>query len=52
MLISQEVATAMGETEEQRKALLNYLLPKMLVAGFVTVTITSVVLAGFVVNIL
>ena len=52
MLISQEVSTAMGETEEQRKALLNFLLPKMLVAGFVTVTITSVVLAGFVVNIL
>lgn len=52
MLISQEVAEAMGETEEQRKALLNFLLPKMLVAGFVTVTITSVVLAGFVVNIL
>lgn len=52
MLISQEVASAMGETEDQRKALENYLLPKMLVAGFVTVTITSVVLAGFVVNIL
>lgn len=52
MLISQEVAAAMGETEDQRKALLNFLLPKMLVAGFVTVTITSVVLAGFVVNIL
>ncbi|WP_432643103.1 hypothetical protein [Acidaminococcus sp.] len=52
MLVSQEVASAMGETEDQRKALENYLLPKMLVAGFVTVTITSVVLAGFVVNIL
>lgn len=52
MLISQEVSEAMGETEAQRKALLNFLLPKMLVAGFVTVTITSVVLAGFVVNIL
>lgn len=52
MLISQEVASAMGQTEDQRKALENYLLPKMLVAGFVTVTITSVVLAGAVVNIL
>lgn len=52
MLISQEVASAMGQTEDQRKALENYLLPKMLVAGFVTVTITSVVLAGVVVNIL
>ena len=52
MLISREVSEAMGETEAQRKALLNFLLPKMLVAGFVTVTITSVVLAGFVVNIL
>ena len=52
MLVSQEVSEAMGETPEQKQALLNFLLPKMLVAGFVTVTITSVILAGFVVNIL
>ena len=52
MLVSQEVSEAMGETPEQKQALLNFLLPKMLVAGFVTVTITSVVLAGAVVNIL
>jgi hypothetical protein len=52
MLVSQEVSEAIGQNEQERTALLNYLLPKMLVAGFVTVTITSVLLAGVVVNIL
>nr|WP_296326758.1 hypothetical protein [uncultured Acidaminococcus sp.] len=52
MLVSQEVSTAMGRNEEERAALLHYLLPKMLVAGFVTVTITSVLLAGVVVTLL
>lgn len=52
MLVSQEVSAAMGRNEEERAALLHYLLPKMLVAGFVTVTITSVLLAGFVVTLL
>ncbi|MFR1051237.1 MAG: hypothetical protein ACOX67_04870 [Oscillospiraceae bacterium] len=52
MLMPQEVAEAMGTTPEERAALTNYLLPKMLTAGFVTVTISSVLLAGFVVNLL
>lgn len=46
-IISNEVANAIGETEEEKKAILDEILPKMLVAGFVTVTIASVVLAGF-----
>ncbi|SDY98199.1 hypothetical protein [Tindallia californiensis] len=46
-IISKEVATAVGETEEEKQAILNEILPKMLVAGFATVTIASVVLAGF-----
>lgn len=52
MLIPQEVAEAFGTTQEERTALTNYLLPKMLTAGFVTVTISSVLLAGVVVNLL
>ena len=45
-LLSNEVANANGKTEEERQFLLNEILPKMLVAGFMTVTIASVVLAG------
>lgn len=52
MLMPLEVAEAIGTTSEEKTALTNYLLPKMLTAGFVTVTISSVLLAGFVVNLL
>lgn len=45
-IISNEVANANGKTDEERQLILNEILPKMLVAGFVTVTIASVVLAG------
>ena len=41
-----------GRDEREKAAILNYLLPKMLTAGFVTVTIASVLIAGFVVNML
>ncbi|MBU5311264.1 hypothetical protein KQI38_04440 [Tissierella carlieri] len=46
-ILSNEVANANGKTDEERQFLLNEILPKMLVAGFMTVTIASVVLAGF-----
>ena len=52
MLIPQEVSEAIGRDEREKAAILNYLLPKMLTAGFVTVTIASVLIAGFVVNML
>ncbi|MEW8973891.1 MAG: hypothetical protein AB2375_06800 [Tissierellaceae bacterium] len=46
-ILSNEVARANGSTEEEREYILSQILPKMLVAGFMTVTIASVVLAGF-----
>ncbi len=52
MLIPQEVSEAIGRDEREKAAILNYLLPKMLTAGFVTVTIASVLIAGFVVKML
>ena len=52
MLIPQEVSEAIGRDKREKDAILNYLLPKMLTAGFVTVTIASVLIAGFVVNML
>ncbi len=48
VLISEEISE-IGETEEQKRALRNYLTPQMTLAGFVTVTIGSVILAGMVV---
>lgn len=50
LIISQEVAAQLGDTEEEREFMLSYILPKMLIAGFVTVTISSVFLAGFLVK--
>lgn len=47
-VISNEVSEAVGRTDEERKALLDYLLPKMLVAGFSTITISSLLVVGFV----
>lgn len=46
-IISNEVANAIGKTEEERKQILDAILPKMLIAGFVTVSIASVFLGGF-----
>ena len=51
-IISKEVANAEGKTEEEKQFILNEILPKMLIAGFVTVTIASVVLAGIMVKML
>lgn len=49
-IISNEVANANGKSPEEREAILDAILPKMLVAGFITVTIASVVLAGIMVK--
>ena len=52
MFIPKEVANAMASNEEERMAIENYMLPKMVTAGFVTVTISSVLIAGVVVKML
>lgn len=45
-IVSQEVTESVGTTESEQKAISNHILPKMLVSGFVTVSIGSIVLAG------
>ena len=50
LIISEEVAAQLGESEEEREFVLSHILPKMLIAGFTTVTIASVFLAGFLVK--
>lgn len=46
LILSQEAAKNIGETEEEIQIIENEILPKMVVAGFSTVTITSVFLTG------
>lgn len=46
LILSQEAAKNIGETEEEVQIIENEILPKMVVAGFSTVTITSVFLTG------
>ncbi len=45
-LITESTCTAMAETPEEKEYLMSELFPSMIVGGFVTVTIASVVIAG------
>jgi hypothetical protein len=51
-ILTQEAAKAVADNEEERQLIMNEILPKMLVAGFVTVTISSVILASIFVKFL
>ena len=48
MILSQEAAKGAGETPEEVAAIEGAILPKMIVAGFSTVTITSVVVTSII----
>jgi hypothetical protein len=51
-IITVEVIDGLTKDETEREALISHMLPPMLVAGFVTVTIVSVILAGIFVGFL
>lgn len=51
-ILTQEAVKALAETPEEHEYLLSKMLPMMIVGGFVTVTITSVIIAGIFVNFL
>ncbi|WBW49649.1 hypothetical protein O6R05_06520 [Peptoniphilus equinus] len=46
-IVSNEVASAVAQNPEEEALILSQILPKMLVSGFVTVSIGSVIIAGF-----
>ncbi len=50
MILSQEAAKSVGETPEEIQAIEDQILPKMIIAGFSTVTITSVLVTGILVQ--
>lgn len=51
-IITNEVINSLTEDEKEREALTSHMLPPMLVGGFISVTIVSVILAGFFVGFL
>lgn len=51
-ILTEEAAKGLAETAEEKEFLMNQMLPKMLVGGFTTVTIVSVILAGIFAKIL
>ena len=48
MILSQEAAKGAGESPEEVAAIEHEILPKMIIAGFATVTITSVVITSII----
>jgi hypothetical protein len=51
-ILTEEASKALAENEEEKKFLMDEMLPKMLVGGFTTVTIASVIIAGIFVKFL
>ena len=51
-VLTDEASKALAENREEYDFLMGQMLPKMLVGGFITVTITSVILAGIFINLL
>ncbi|MBR1989472.1 MAG: hypothetical protein IJ987_03290, partial [Firmicutes bacterium] len=51
-IITESTCKALGKTEEEFQYLMSKMFPSMIVGGFTTVTITSVVVAGMFVNLL
>jgi hypothetical protein len=47
-IIVQEVAESMSSNDEEKKAILDHILPPMIVGGYATVTIGSVIFAGII----
>jgi len=51
-ILTEEASKALSENENEQKYLMDVMLPKMLVGGFTTVTIVSVIIAGIFVKML
>ncbi|MEI2467223.1 hypothetical protein V8V74_23585, partial [Niallia taxi] len=49
-ILCQEVSRSVGRTEEEENRLLNELSPPMLIGGFTTVTVASVIIASILVK--
>ena len=45
-IVSNEVANAVGDTEEEKAIISQNITPKMIISGMVSVSIVSVIVAG------
>lgn len=45
-IVSNEVANASADNEEEKEIILQNIMPKMIISGMVSVSIVSVVVAG------
>ena len=51
-LISNEIALAVAETEEEKEYILGKIMPRFVVAGLASVTTLSIIVAGIFANLL
>ena len=51
-IVTNEVVNATATNDEEKQLMLDHMMPKMLIAGMVSVSITSVLIAGYMVNLL
>lgn len=51
-IVTNEVVNATAANGEEKQLMLDHMMPKMLIAGMVSVSITSVLIAGYMVNLL
>ena len=51
-IVTNEVVNATAANDEEKQLMLDHMMPKMLIAGMVSVSITSVLIAGYMENLL
>ena len=51
-IVTNEVVNAIATDEKEKQLMLDHMMPKMLIAGMVSVSITSVLIAGYMENLL
>ena len=51
-IVTNEVVNATADNDQEKQLMLDHMMPKMLIAGMVSVSITSILIAGYMVNLL
>ena len=51
-IVTNEVVNATANNDQEKQLMLDHMMPKMLIAGMVSVSITSILIAGYMVNLL